>query len=115
MFLGPYVAKLSSKVATSISAKLAAAQTKTITALIKNAGKLKRTATVLKNLATRPYINSTLTIQNIMKSSKPVADAYLKNGLKWVVRGSYNGSYGVWELVIDVSTNTIVHFLFRKG
>ena len=82
--------------------------------LIKNASNLKRTATVIKNIASRPYINSTITIQNILKAGTPVADATLKSGLKWVVNGSFNGSKGVFELVIDVSTNTIVHFLFRR-
>lgn len=43
-----------------------------------------------------------------------MADSSLKNGLKWVVNGTYNDSSGVWELVVDTTTNTIVHFLFRS-
>lgn len=49
-----------------------------------------------------------------MKAGKPMADSSLKNGLKWVVNGTYNGSSGVWELVVDTTTNTTVHFLFRS-
>ena len=52
--------------------------------------------------------------QNIMKAGTPTADASLSNGLKWIVDGSYNGSVGVWELVVDVDNNRIVHFLFRS-
>ena len=33
--------------------------------------------------------------------------------LQWDVSGSYNNKSGIWELVIDYKTNTIVHFLFR--
>lgn len=69
----------------------------------------------MSHIKSRPYINSTLTIKNIMRAALPMADDSLKYGLKWVVRGSYNGKSGVWELVIDVSTKTIVHFLFKKG
>lgn len=47
-------------------------------------------------------------------SVKPVADKYLVNGLRWVSPGTLNGTKGVWELVIDMNTRTIVHFLFRK-
>lgn len=54
-------------------------------------------------------------IKNIIKSTSPVGDKSLKFGLKWVVRGSYNGTKGIWKLVIDVSKRMIVHFLFRKG
>lgn len=43
-----------------------------------------------------------------------MADSSLKNGLKWVVNGAYNGSSSVWKLVVDAKTNTIVHFLFRS-
>jgi hypothetical protein len=124
-FLGPYVAKLakiagsaiksgaSSFKATIKAAGTAIKQSRQVTSLINNASKLKRTATVMKNVASRPYIESTQTIQNIMKAAKPIADSSLKNGLKWVVDGTFNGTAGKYELVIDVATNTIVHFLFK--
>ena len=125
-FLGPYVAKLGGKIAsvtksaassfkaTVRSARTAIKHSKAVTKLINNASKLKRSRTVMSHLSSRPYTNSTLTIQNIMKAGKPMADSSLKNGLKWVVNGAYNGSSGVWELVVDAKTNTIVHFLFRS-
>lgn len=50
-----------------------------------------------------------------MQAANPVADKSLKYGLKWVVKGFYNGTKGIWELVIDVSKKRIVHFLFKKG
>lgn len=125
-FLGPYVAKLGGKivsmtknVASSFKATVRGTRTaikhsKAVTKLINNASKLKRSKTVMSHLSSRPYTNSTLTIKNIMKAGKPMADSSLKNGLKWVVNGTYNGSSGVWELVVDTTTNTIVHFLFRS-
>lgn len=61
----------------------------------------------------RPYMKSTLVIQEIMKAVKPVADKSLKNGYKWVVDGFViiNGEArtGVWELVVDARTKTVVH------
>ena len=125
-FLGPYMAKLGGKIAsmtksvassfkaTVQSARAAIKHSKAVTKLINNASKLKRSKTVMSHLSSRPYTNSTLTIQNIMKAGKPMADSSLKNGLKWVVNGTYNGSSGVWKLVVDAKTNTIVHFLFRS-
>ena len=112
-FLGPYMAKLGGKIAsmtksvassfkaTVQSARAAIKHSKAVTKLINNASKLKRSKTVMSHLSSRPYTNSTLTIQNIMKTGKPMADSSLKNGLKWVVNGTYNGSSGVWELVVD--------------
>lgn len=56
-----------------------------------------------------------------MKAAKPIKDTSLKNGLKWLVPGSVAGSkkdkivYGTWELVIDASTNRIVHWLFKPN
>ena len=93
---------------------IAIKRSKVVARLINNASKLKRTRTVMGHLSSRPYINSTLIIQNIMKAGKPMVDSSLETGLKWVVEGSYKGSFGVWELVIDTATDTIVHFLFRS-
>ena len=125
-FLGPYMAKLGGKIASMLKsaassfkatvqgARTAIKHSKTVTKLINNASQLKRSKTVMSHLSSRPYTDSTLTIQNIMKAVKPMADSSLKDGLKWVVNGTYNGSSGVWELVVDTITNTIVHFLFRS-
>ena len=71
----------------------------------------------MKHINSRPYMKSSLIIQEIMKAVKPVADKSLKNGYKWVVNGFViiNGraQTGIWELVIDASTKTVVHFLFK--
>lgn len=60
----------------------------------------------------RPYSDSILTAREIMNSGVPTPDAFLPNGLKWEVPGSYNGTEGLWQLVVDMDTNTVVHFLF---
>jgi hypothetical protein len=69
----------------------------------------------MNNAASRPYINSTQTIQQIMQAASPVKDPQTANGLKWVVEGSFNGSQGVFELVINPDTMTILHFLFKSN
>lgn len=117
--LGGKIVSMTKNVASSFKATVRGTRTaikhsKAVTKLINNASKLKRSKTVMSHLSSRPYTNSTLTIKNIMKAGKPMADSSLKNGLKWVVNGTYNGSSGVWELVVDTTTNTIVHFLFRS-
>ena len=131
-FIGPYVAKLATKLASYVAnliqkGKVAIAKltntirnksgiTKLIVKnLVKNASKLKYTKTAASHLHSRPYMKSTHIIKNIMQAANPVADKSLKYGLKWVVKGSYNGTKGIWELVIDVSKKRIVHFLFKKG
>ena len=63
----------------------------------------------------RPYIDSngtTMLVDEIMKGGTPVKDTVLKNGLRWDVEGTFRGSTGTWELVVDTSSNTIVHFNF---
>ena len=70
----------------------------------KNAGQLSR-----------PYIDSegtTLLLKEIMESAEPVPDVVLKSGLRWDVSGTFRGSTGTWELVVDTSINTVVHFNF---
>ncbi|SEO96330.1 hypothetical protein SAMN04488134_1233, partial [Amphibacillus marinus] len=66
----------------------------------------------------RPYVNSkgtNLLLQEIMDSRIPVKDVSLPNGLRWDVPGSFNGrGQGIWELVVDLDTNKIVHFNFTK-
>jgi RHS repeat-associated protein len=63
--------------------------------------------------AARPYIDSTQLIQEIMDNGTPVKDLFLTNGLKWIVPGSFRGTTGVWELIVDLDSNRIVHFLFN--
>ena len=95
----------------AVAAGGAEALAKTVDYLVRNAENLKRSASVAGEAAQRAYINSTLAIQQIMQSATPAKDAYLQNGLKWVVEGTFNGSKDIYGLVIDVNTQTIVHFL----
>lgn len=95
--------------------------------LINNVDSLKYSNTVLNHAAERLYTFSTQTIKTIMEAVTPIKDESLKNGLKWVVEGyidlkksgitldslSKGVTEGVWELVIDLDTNTIVHYLFK--
>jgi hypothetical protein len=105
--IAKYIAGIGTAGATGATAKV-------VDYLVQNAENLKHTAKVAGEIAERGYINSTLIIQEIMKSADPIKDTFLQNGLKWVVEGVYNGSKGVYELVVNVDTQTIVHFLFRS-
>ena len=67
--------------------------------------------------STRPYVENgtTLIIDEIMKTKSPIPDpGGIPNGLRWDVQGSFAGKEGVWELVVNKDTNTIVHFLFNS-
>lgn len=93
---------------------------------IPNAEKLEDTQTVKNDYnqyknngegRSRPYIGNdatTLLKNEIMKGSTSVRDKYLANGLRWDTPGSYNGSEGIWELVIDLDANRVTHFLFTN-
>ncbi len=60
----------------------------------------------------RPFINSPLTMQEIMAAGKPVPDAIKAGALRWNVPGAFRGSAGTWELVVAPATNTVLHFNF---
>lgn len=61
----------------------------------------------------RPYMNSPHTIEEIMRATRPIPDpGGAPNVLRWDVPGSFNGSDGLWELVVDPNTMTILHFVF---
>lgn len=62
----------------------------------------------------RPYMKSTLTVENIMKSGVGVKDASYPGGYNWIVPGSYRGSSGYWQLGINPETNVIYHFNFVR-
>jgi hypothetical protein len=111
---GPKIPALASRGINAISRWLGLGSP-TVDYLIKNAEKLKRTNTVLNNISTRPYINSTHMVQQIMRTTDPMKDPGTANGLKWVVRGTFNGSNGVYELVINPDTMTILHFVFKSS
>lgn len=66
-----------------------------------------------KGELSRPYMNSPLTIREIMSSGKGVPDpGGLPGALRYDVPGQFRGTQGNWELVVDPKTNTIYHFLF---
>lgn len=65
----------------------------------------------------RPYIDTkgtNLLLDEIINAAPPVKDSFLNNGLRWDVQGTFRGSPGIWELVVDLETNTIVHFNFTN-
>ena len=97
------------------------------TYVLPNAEKLKMSQTVQNHMNdvikkgpnagqfSRPYIDSdgtTLLLKEIMESGNPVPDAILQSSLRWDISGTFRGSTGTWELVVDTSTNTVVHFNF---
>lgn len=60
----------------------------------------------------RPYMRSPLTVQEIMATGKGVPDASVKGALNFRAPGTFRGSQGTWELVIDPNKNKIYHFNF---
>ena len=74
------------------------------------------TNTVENNAASRPYVNSPLTIQEIESTGQGVADpGGIPGALRYDVQGTFNGSQGTYQLVIHPETNTVYHFLFTSG
>ena len=66
----------------------------------------------------RPYVNNAgtdLIIQEIIDGGSPVKDKFLPNGWRWEVNGTFNGRQeGIWELIVDLDTNQIVHFNYVR-
>lgn len=61
----------------------------------------------------RPYMNSPSTINEIISTGKGLPDpGGLSNALRYDVPGTFRGSEGTWQLVVDPSSNTIYHFNF---
>lgn len=68
---------------------------------------------VYKGQLARPYLNSTLTVGEIMAAKPPVADpSGIPSAVRWDVPGAFRGSSGTWELVVDSMTKTILHYNF---
>lgn len=63
----------------------------------------------------RPYVDSPGTkmlIEEIMQGvARPDPGGY-PNALRWDEPGSFNTSEGVWQLVVDTETHTVLHFNF---
>ncbi len=55
-----------------------------------------------------------LTIKEIMATGKGIPDATAKGALNFRVPGTFRGSQGTWELVVDPNKNLIYHFNFVK-
>ena len=112
--IGNYIADGAQQIGTAVSGWFGGSGKKVVNNLINNAHNLQRTNTVMNNVGSRPYIQSTQLIQEIMRAAPPIRDPQTANGLKWVVEGTFNGSRGVFDLVIDPTANTILHFLFSS-
>jgi RHS repeat-associated protein len=79
------------------------------------ANELNYTKTVLNNASTRPYISSPLTVKEITSSGTGIPDpGGIPGAIRFDAPGSFNGSQGIYELVIDPQSNTIYHLLFRS-
>ncbi|XTZ17757.1 DUF6531 domain-containing protein [Micromonospora echinospora] len=70
-----------------------------------------------RGLPQRPFMgpNDRLLLSEIMAGSSPRLDPRGAEGaLRWDTPGAMNGSEGVWELVVDTNTNTILHWNFVR-
>jgi RHS repeat-associated protein len=78
-------------------------------------GEYTLTRTVAGKLAERPYLNSPLTLREIMAAGRPIPDpGGVAGALRWDVPGAFRGSAGTWELVVNPQTNTVLHWLFKS-
>ena len=65
---------------------------------------------------TRPFLRSPSLIKEIVSSGSGVADpGGLKGALRFDLPGSFNGTKGTWQLVINQKTKVIYHFNFVKA
>ena len=60
----------------------------------------------------RPYMNSPLTVNEIMASGPGTPDATFPGGLNWRAPGTFRGTEDIWELGINPQTKVIYHFNF---
>jgi hypothetical protein len=64
----------------------------------------------------RSYYSSRLLIQEIIRGGTVTQDpGGVWSAVRYVAPGTMNGSPGVYELVVDIKTQTILHFLFKSG
>jgi hypothetical protein len=64
----------------------------------------------------RPYLNSPMTLREIMAAGKPIADPRgFPGAVRYDVPGAFRGSEGTWELVVQPESKTVLHWLFRSG
>lgn len=62
----------------------------------------------------RPYQESKLLANEIMESATPIPDPQGTNALLWKVNGTFNGSVGYYELLVDPASNCVWHFVFKS-
>lgn len=63
----------------------------------------------------RPYQESKLLIKEIINSDEPIPVPQGTNAWHWEVYGTFNGSEGVYELIIDPETNTVWYFVYKSN
>jgi hypothetical protein len=64
----------------------------------------------------RPFLRSPNTIGEIISTGKSVPDPRgMANVIRYDVPGTFRGSQGTWELVVEPTTKTIYHFNFTTG
>lgn len=63
----------------------------------------------------RPYMNSPLTVQEIMSTRKGTLDATLKGWLKSSVPSTFRESQGIWDLGFNPKTKVIYHSNFTHA
>jgi RHS repeat-associated protein len=81
-----------------------------------NAADFQFSQTALNHIADRPYMDSTLLMQQLMDATPPSVDpGGIPLGLRWDSPGTMNGSVGAYQLVVDPTTNTVYHFQFKGG
>ncbi|HEV2679226.1 MAG TPA: RHS repeat-associated core domain-containing protein [Rhodanobacter sp.] len=79
-----------------------------------NAADFQFSQTTLNHIADRPYMDSTLLMQQIMDATPPGVDpGGIPLGLRWDSPGTMNGSVGTYQLVVDPTTNIVYHFQFK--
>jgi hypothetical protein len=60
----------------------------------------------------RPFMRSPLHIQEIISTGKSSPDIFIKDSRRFNVPGTFRGSQGTWELVIDLKQKVIYHYNF---
>ncbi|WP_187414889.1 polymorphic toxin-type HINT domain-containing protein [Nonomuraea sp. PA05] len=77
---------------------------------------LKYTDTVAGHSASRGYTKNRTLIEHIIETGRAMPDPQgVPGAVAWKVEGTYNGKQGIFELVIDARTNTVMHFLFKSN
>lgn len=61
----------------------------------------------------RPFLKSKFLLKEIMEAKLPIPDPVgVPGALRWDVPGTFRGGDGIWELVVDPVSETILHWNF---